>query len=571
MVAFVSVMWVDSVLAADHRVADWRQKLVDASVSDLQKTLYADSILMMAPADSLDLKITLADLSTKVGRYDRAIEVRKSLLNYDDTLLPEDKKLTVKAALAKDLINRDNFIESIGVCNDIIQRSDPESGFEEEMAAYGVLHYISIRTSHNDSHKYLDYGNALLGKARKANYPRRKIEDMERVMTRMRMSELLSKNRFKEFFSLADSVMAQPMSNAYRLQLDLLWAYAKMVNGEDDLAMRKYKEIVDKPLWNVRQGEALLNLSYLLEKYKRYEEAIQLIESKNDIVGLIPRESYIYLAILYNKAVAMNALGDSKDAYPIVQDAFEKLGDLYYKTLMIGAYEAIDDVPYRASGIEGHANGDGRTAIWVLTVLLALATAGCIWFFIRSRQRRQEIVVANRALSELGNRHKDEMSIHIERIKDQEKTVTTNALQLARVNETIELIRELIKNKASSDSDKLKSISTALSTLAPQPELWEIFKINFEQTHSGFFSRLYGKHPDLTPIEARMCAYLAMNLSSKEIASLTNRSLRSVESIRYRLNKKIDLPKNITLATYLRYFTASQSDDSMANETDTPV
>ena len=58
-------------------------------------------------------------------------------------------------------------------------------------------------------------------------------------------------------------------------------------------------------------------------------------------------------------------------------------------------------------------------------------------------------------------------------------------------------------------------------------------------------------HPSLTANDLRLCAYLRLNLASKEIAPLLNISPRSVEVKRYRLRKKMDLPHEISLTNYI--------------------
>jgi len=62
------------------------------------------------------------------------------------------------------------------------------------------------------------------------------------------------------------------------------------------------------------------------------------------------------------------------------------------------------------------------------------------------------------------------------------------------------------------------------------------------------------KHPDLSPRELRLCAYLKMNLSTKEIAPLMNISIRGVEIGRYRLRKKLNLDREDNLINYLMNF-----------------
>ena len=58
-------------------------------------------------------------------------------------------------------------------------------------------------------------------------------------------------------------------------------------------------------------------------------------------------------------------------------------------------------------------------------------------------------------------------------------------------------------------------------------------------------------HPLLTPNDLRLCAYLRLNLSSKEIAPLLNISVRSVEIKRYRLRKKMDLNHETSLVEHI--------------------
>lgn len=72
--------------------------------------------------------------------------------------------------------------------------------------------------------------------------------------------------------------------------------------------------------------------------------------------------------------------------------------------------------------------------------------------------------------------------------------------------------------------------------------------MHFNELNRDFFIRLKDEYPSLTPKDLKLCAYLKMNLSTKEIATLLNVSVRGVEASRYRLRKKMDLSsdKNIT-------------------------
>ncbi len=80
---------------------------------------------------------------------------------------------------------------------------------------------------------------------------------------------------------------------------------------------------------------------------------------------------------------------------------------------------------------------------------------------------------------------------------------------------------------------------------------WNIFEIHFEKAHEKFLQKLSSKYPHLSHSDLRLCAYLRMNLSSKEIAPLLRISYRGVENHRYRLRKKLLLKKDVNLTDFI--------------------
>lgn len=76
---------------------------------------------------------------------------------------------------------------------------------------------------------------------------------------------------------------------------------------------------------------------------------------------------------------------------------------------------------------------------------------------------------------------------------------------------------------------------------------WQIFETNFERAHEQFFGKLKESYPELSSNDLRLCAYLRMNLSSKEIAPLLGISVRGVENHRYKLRKKFNLEHDDSL------------------------
>ena len=115
-----------------------------------------------------------------------------------------------------------------------------------------------------------------------------------------------------------------------------------------------------------------------------------------------------------------------------------------------------------------------------------------------------------------------------------------------------ELLTE-IKDQLSRIDDKvaIKPVIKIIDKGLDQNENWEFFKEAFDNADQEFFKKIKTHHPDLSPNDLKLCAYLRLNLSSKEIAPLFNISPRSVEIKRYRLRKKMNLDHQENLTDYI--------------------
>jgi DNA-binding CsgD family transcriptional regulator len=80
---------------------------------------------------------------------------------------------------------------------------------------------------------------------------------------------------------------------------------------------------------------------------------------------------------------------------------------------------------------------------------------------------------------------------------------------------------------------------------------WEIFQQNFDLIHENFFRHIKSNYHDLTAHDLKLCAFIRLNLSTKEIASLLNITIRGVEAARYRLRKKFNIPADKNLTEFL--------------------
>ena len=123
-------------------------------------------------------------------------------------------------------------------------------------------------------------------------------------------------------------------------------------------------------------------------------------------------------------------------------------------------------------------------------------------------------------------------------------------------NELLQKIKDEITNLKDKEGIKLgdqqlKKVQKIIDESMSNEQDWNLFETSFNDTHENFFKKLKVEHPDLVPNDLKLCAYLRMNMSSKEIASMLNISVRGVEIRRYRLRKKLDLVHDKNLVEFL--------------------
>jgi DNA-binding CsgD family transcriptional regulator len=136
------------------------------------------------------------------------------------------------------------------------------------------------------------------------------------------------------------------------------------------------------------------------------------------------------------------------------------------------------------------------------------------------------------------------------------RELANSAMNIVYKNELLQKISEEITHLKDSNGKKLsdeqlRRIQKVIDDGMNDERDWNLFENSFNEAHESFFKKLKAKHPDLVPNDLKLCAYLRMNMSSKEMASLLNISLRGVEIRRYRLRKKLNLEHDKNLVEFL--------------------
>jgi DNA-binding CsgD family transcriptional regulator len=165
------------------------------------------------------------------------------------------------------------------------------------------------------------------------------------------------------------------------------------------------------------------------------------------------------------------------------------------------------------------------------------------------KHQREILEMELKAENELNLQEYEKHILELE-LQTKSSEVAGKSLSIAKQSEMIENIQNILDSEK--DFNKLKSeIKKAIKINEVNKHEWEIFETNLNQIHNEFIITLTKKFPNLTPKDVKLCVYLKMNLSSKEIAPMMNISFRGVELHRYRLRKKLNLTQDENLSKFL--------------------
>jgi DNA-binding CsgD family transcriptional regulator len=141
-----------------------------------------------------------------------------------------------------------------------------------------------------------------------------------------------------------------------------------------------------------------------------------------------------------------------------------------------------------------------------------------------------------------------------EELEFKNKELATNVMYMVKKNELITQISEkLIKSKLAFKRENQGIIEEIIRDLqsTTEDDVWTEFEIRFQQVHNDFYDKLNEKIPNLSANEKKLCAFLRLNMSTKEISAITYQSINSITVARSRLRKKLELDSDESLISFL--------------------
>jgi len=138
-------------------------------------------------------------------------------------------------------------------------------------------------------------------------------------------------------------------------------------------------------------------------------------------------------------------------------------------------------------------------------------------------------------------------------IDNKNRELAISTMSILKKNKFLSSIKGQL-NTITEKKQTVKSVIDKIDQNINSEDDWKFFEDAFNNADKDFLKRIKTKHGGLTNNDLRLCAYLRLNLTSKEIAPLLNISVKSVEMKRYRLRKKFDLPHQDNLIDYILNF-----------------
>ncbi|MEG2178664.1 MAG: tetratricopeptide repeat protein [Bacteroidales bacterium] len=228
---------------------------------------------------------------------------------------------------------------------------------------------------------------------------------------------------------------------------------------------------------------------------------------------------YYYAQNQYQKAYQYKALSSQYSDSLSKKQNIDNLNRLRYET------------QYQQAEKEREWQNKIRNLVFgfIICILLLIIILFVFYF------NRQKLKVKNAELEKQNLSNK---------LEHKSKEVITKIMFLRKKNEAISTIAQnLLDSKHLFKEENQPVITNVVHELrnACKDESWKEFELRFEEVHTDFFKKLNDRFPDLTQNDKRLCAYLRLNISTKDIASLLYLSVAGVESARYRLRKKLNI------------------------------
>lgn len=275
-----------------------------------------------------------------------------------------------------------------------------------------------------------------------------------------------------------------------------------------------------------------------------FETAKLALDLSNQAGAMLTRLTALdHLSSLYENRGQLQLALDTYKQFKALNDSLVNESSIKKQTELQVKYEYEKEEKIR----EAEQQKMNLLYILIISVLLLGLIISAL-FFRLTKSRAKRIKLEKHALEkDLVMREND--------ILAKDKELASSVLYLLKKNELLTDVSErLLQLKKRMNSDNHNAIQKIILDIqeGAKEDMWEEFEMRFQQVHDDYFQKLKEIAPDLTPGEVKICTFLKLNMTSKEISAITKQSVKSIEVARTRIRKKMQLTnKEVNLVSYL--------------------
>lgn len=528
--------------------AEWlSNKLKAPGLTPSQRLSYVDSLISMTGnhAGRFSFFRTKLNLLNSMGRFRQALDFTKSI----SPTIPTDSielQLFMKWCSAYFAYMLSDYPVALNQTYELLNMTKPDSLRHYDVNACFQLtdFYLTMGTTRL-ARKYISEAFRLLDKVPATGH----FTESERI-------------RFKGtcLYSSADIYLDEEQYDSAYSEIvrarkfikdengpmieNVAFGYIAMKRGQPTMAEDYFREALAVDNGNFNRNFAIINYMRLLLDENRDDEAMALTRTYAADVAKIhgsplERQYLDLLAEYYErrgdsaKEVAtlrrIVALGDSLNS-AITGMAIQEIASRYEDVTSASKIAALES--------------QSKRRLWLIIILCAVLVAalGIVVAVRRKLAAGRRVESGLRGeIDRLSVDHRDALANARLSLESNGRQLTSMTMLMTRLNEVLSAVVREADDKSRQPEARLKAIWGLLSDLDREENVWKMFRTYFEAVNQSFFDRLYRLAPTLTNAEIRMCAFILVNLTTKEIAILTNRSVRTVETIKHNLRKKLSI------------------------------
>lgn len=352
----------------------------------------------------------------------------------------------------------------------------------------------------------------------------------------------LEREEYDKAFAEMKKTLDYELDNHQRMILLLDLGLVFHRKGDLDIASQYYREVIvgEEPGATSRAQSIINMIDLFLTKNDTDSAAIMIDRHADEIMRRRDDGSKVFWWV--NVASTEARTGNYEKAAQAWERAY-RLNDSIKSLLNSTAVSGLMDHGPGAAGELNRATlsvENPRLKVWtwivVAIILLLSALVTTLW-----RKRRKECASAGKHDNKASECDGGGTDQELDKYKRQ---VVVMSMYMEKINKIFNEVTRDTNGSMVMNADNLDRIRKAIRELSEEQHLWKVFSSYFEEVNQDFFNRIYKINPATSTSEARMCAYMLMKLTTKEIAALTNRSVRTVESTKYNLRKKLRISGN---------------------------